>query len=126
MANLFQKRNQLFAMLTGLIILVIIIILALNIQDRRSQKSSTPDLIQLSFAKGEITEEERLLYLAYALGDSEKLPTQYHSNYPWSGTMIGQELYETVISKEELCKLSLFAQSELRRVMRVEGATCDK
>jgi len=40
--------------------------------------------------------------------------------------MTGLELYETVKSKEGMCKLSPFAQSELRRMMRVEGATCDK
>ena len=125
MADLFQKRKLLYAVLAGIFVLIIII-LAVNIQDRKSQKFSTPDLIQLSFAKGEITEEERLLYLAYALSDSEKLPTRYHGKAPWSGTMIGLELYETVKSKEGMCKLSPFAQSELRRVMRVEGATCDK
>jgi len=75
MADLFQKRKLLYAVLAGIFVLIIII-LAVNIQDRKSQKFSTPDLIQLSFAKGEITEEERLLYLAYALSDSEKLPTR--------------------------------------------------
>ena len=125
MADLFQKRKLLYAVLAGIFVLIIII-LAVNIQDRKSQKFSTPDLIQLSFAKGEITEEERLLYLAYALSDSEKLPTRYHGKAPWSGTMTGLELYETVKSKEGMCKLSPFAQSELRRMMRVEGATCDK
>lgn len=109
-------------MLAG--IFVLIIILAINIQNRTSQKYSAPDLIQLAFARSEITEEERLLYLAYALGDSEKLPAQFHSNYPWSGTMIARELYETVKSKPEMCKLSSHAQSELRRILR-EGVMCD-
>ncbi len=86
---------------------------------------ATPDLIQRAVANGKITEEERLLYLAYALGDYEKLPTQFHSNLPWSGTMIGLELYETVKSKEEMCELSPFVQGELRRILR-EGVTCEK
>jgi len=124
MVDLFQRRKLLYVVLAGIFVLIIII-LAVKIQNRESLKYSTPDLIQLAFARGEINEEERLLYLAYALGDSEKLPTQYIGKALWSGTMIGLELYETVKSKEEMCKLSPFAQSELRRVMRVVGATCD-
>ena len=124
MADLFQKRKLLYAVLAGVFVLVIII-LALNIQDRKPQKSSTPDLIQLAFAKGEITEEERLLYLAYALGDSEKLPAQFHNNnYPWSGTFVIMDLHETVTSKSVMCKLSPFAQIELRRILHV-GVICD-
>ena len=126
MADLFPKSKLLYSVLAGVFILIIIIILAINIQNRESLKYSTPDLIQLAFAKGEINGEERLLYLAYALGDSEKLPTRYIGKAPWSGTMIGLELHETVKSKEEMCRLSSFTQSELRRVMRVECATCDK
>lgn len=60
---------------------------------------STPDLIQQAFLKGEITEEKRLLYLAYALADSEKLPTRYHGKAPWSGTMIGLDLSNELSSK---------------------------
>ena len=124
MCNLFQKHKLLSTVLAGILILIIIIILAINIQNRESLKYSTPDLIQSALARGEINEEERLLYLAYALGDSEKLPTRYIGKAPWSGTMIGLELYETVKSKEELCRLSSFTQSELRRIL-LEGATCD-
>jgi|CXWL01.1.fsa_nt_gi hypothetical protein len=86
---------------------------------------TTPDLIQRAVANGKITKEERLLYLAYALGDYEKLPTRFRSNAPWSGTMIGLELYETVRSKEEMCKLNPLIQSELRRILR-EGVMCEK
>lgn len=125
MANLFRKP-RLLLIVAGFIVLVFTIILIIFVQDRKSQKYSTPDLIQLAFAKGEITEEERLLYLAYALADSEKLPIRYHGKAPWSGTMIGLELYETVNSKERMCKLSLFAQSELQRVLKTEGVSCDK
>lgn len=106
------------------LILVLVIFLAVSAQNRKSQKYSTPDLIKQAFVNGEITEEERLLYLAYALGDTEKLAAQYYSKAPWSGTMIGLELYETVKSKEKMCKLSPFTQSELQRILR-EGATCN-
>jgi hypothetical protein len=124
MANLFQKRKLLFAVLAGIFVLLIIIILAINIQNRPSQKYSAPDLIQLAFVRGEITEEERLLYLAYALGDFEKLPTRFDSNYPWSGTFIAMDLHEAVTSKSVMCKLSPYTQSELRRILR-EGVACD-
>ena len=105
-------------------ILGFVIFLAISLQNRKSQKYSTPDLIQLAFARNEITEEERLLYLAYALGDPEKLPAQYYGKAPWSGTMIGLELYETVKSKEKMCRLSTFTQSELRQILR-EGVICE-
>jgi len=123
MKNQFQKRKLLYAVLAGIFILVVTI-LALNIQNRKPQNFSTPDLIQLSFARGEITEEERLLYLAYALGDFEKLPARFHSNYPWSGTLILMDLHKAVMSKSIMCKLSPYAQSNLRRILG-EGATCD-
>ncbi len=60
---------------------------------------STPDLIQQAFARGGITEEERLLYLAYALGDQDKLPFEYHSSVPWSGTVTLLELRGAVASQ---------------------------
>lgn len=123
MADLFQKRKLLYAVLAGIFVLIIII-LAVNIQDRKSQKFSAPDLIQLAFARGEITEEERLLYLAYALHDQTKLPTRFHSNYPWSGTLIIMDLREAVTSKSVMCKLSPFAQIELKRMLH-EGVICD-
>lgn len=85
---------------------------------------ATPDLIQLAAANGKITEEERLLYLAYALSDYEKLPTQFHSNAPWSGTLIILDLREAARSKSIMCELSPFGQAELRRILR-EGVTCE-
>jgi hypothetical protein len=123
-ANLLGKHRLLFAV-GGFLILALGIFLAISTQNRKAQKFSTPDLIQLAFIRGEITEEQRLLYLAYALGDYENLPTQYHSNYPWSGTFIIMELREAVTSKSVMCKLSPFAQSELRRVLQIEGVICD-
>lgn len=123
MANLLHNRGKLYYVLAGIIALGLITFV-IYIQNRPSQKYSSPDLIQLAFAKDEITEEERLLYLAYAIGDYEKLPTRFHSNYPWSGTMIILELDETVNSKEEMCNFSPFIQSELRRILR-EGVICN-
>lgn len=52
----------------------------------QEQKMSTPALIEQAFLKGEITAEQRILYLAYALYDYESLPVQFHGNVGWSGT----------------------------------------
>ena len=123
MVNLFW-RHRLSVVAGGIFVLVLITILVISAQNRKSQKYSTPDLIQLAFVKGEITEEERLLYLAYALHDQDKLPARFHSNYPWGGTLIFLELRQAVISKTVMCKLSTFTQSELRQILR-EGATCE-
>lgn len=87
--------------------------------------NSTPDLIQQAFSIGKITNEQRLLYLAYALGDYEKLPSQYQSNIPWEGTLIALELNEAANSSNVMCELSLFTQSELRRIL-TNGISCNK
>lgn len=58
-----------------------------------SKLLSAPELIEQDFASGKITEEQELLYLAYALNDYEKLPIQYHSQVPWDGTMVALKLH---------------------------------
>jgi len=47
----------------------------------------TPQLIEAAQAKGEIDAGTANLYLAYALGDYEKLPAQYRGAVPWDGTL---------------------------------------
>lgn len=49
---------------------------------------STPELIERDFDNSIITNEQRLLYLAYAVGDYESLPAEYQSNIPWDGTLV--------------------------------------
>lgn len=56
------------------------------------QALSTPELIERAFARGEITEGEKLLYLAYAVYDYDSLPERFRSNVPWFGTDVVQEL----------------------------------
>jgi hypothetical protein len=48
---------------------------------------STPKLIEVALDNGEIDQDTANLYLAYALGDYEKLPARYRSNAPWDGTL---------------------------------------
>ncbi len=50
-------------------------------------KLSTPELIDVARARGEIGPEMAYLFLAYALGDYEKLPPRYRSDVPWDGTL---------------------------------------
>lgn len=54
--------------------------------NQNSQYLSTPELLDIAVANGEITEEERLLYLAYSLFEASSLPTQFRSPTLISGT----------------------------------------
>ena len=45
---------------------------------------STPELIDQALADGQITADERLLYLAYAVYEYESLPAQFRSDVGWS------------------------------------------
>ncbi len=94
MSNLFQKHKLLFATVSGFFILIVIIALTSYSQSRTevsNQGLSTPELIDQAFARGEITEEERLLYLAYALYGYESLPTRLLSNVGWFGESVLEE-----------------------------------
>ncbi|HEX9925755.1 MAG TPA: hypothetical protein VGD99_24075, partial [Anaerolineae bacterium] len=57
---------------------------------------STPQLIEAALDRGEIDQDTANLYLAYALGDYENLPVQYHSEVPWHGTLPLFHLQEDV------------------------------
>lgn len=48
---------------------------------------ATPGLLDVAVARGEISQEQADLYLAYALTDYEKLPSEYRSTTPWDGTL---------------------------------------
>jgi hypothetical protein len=92
-----------------------------------SQYLSTPELIDQAFARGEITEEERLLYLAYALYEPRSLPAQFRSNYGWFGEAAAWELDEVVGSSVKLCSMSPFVRSELLRLVKkkVNDTVCN-
>ena len=57
---------------------------------------TTPQLIETALTSGEIDHETAYLYLAYALGDYQNLPTRYRSNVPWDGTLPLFKLQEAV------------------------------
>jgi len=89
-----------------------------------SQELETPLLIQLSFDRGEITNEQRLLYLAYALYEPGSLPLQFRSNYGWFGEMAQYEL-EVLTDPSVFCSMSPYARSEFQR-LHVSNITCER
>ena len=78
---------------------------------------STPDLIEAALAKGEITAEQRLLYLAYALYEPVSLPEQYRSDVPWRGTLYVREIKTAITSTDILCVMLLEIRQELQRIV---------
>jgi hypothetical protein len=59
-----------------------------------ASEMSTPELIAAAYARGEISEQQQLLYLAFALSDYARLPQAYRGSRPWSGTAVLRELQE--------------------------------
>jgi hypothetical protein len=89
-----------------------------------SQQLSTPELIDQSLARSEITEEERLLYLAYALYEHESLPIQFRSNYEWFGEEYVLEIREALTPPEVICSMSPHVRSEFIRLFDL-GTLCN-
>ena len=85
---------------------------------------STPALLGQAVAQGEITEDERLLYLAYAVYEPDSLPAQFRSNAGWRGTEFVREVRQAVNSPDLLCAMDPVIQDELRRLLQ-GGARCD-
>jgi hypothetical protein len=85
---------------------------------------STPELIEEAFDRGEITNEERLLYLAYAVYDPYSLPAKYFGNRAWDATFVVHELHVAAIDPSILCSMSLDAQREIQRLLNPH-TTCD-
>lgn len=85
---------------------------------------ATPDLIQRAYDKGQITAEQRVLYLTYAIYEYESLPGGYRGQVPWEGTFILMDVSVAIHSPSTFCYMSPHTQSELRRLLRVE-TVCD-
>jgi len=89
-----------------------------------TRKLSTPELIEKAFNRGEITSEERLLYLTYAVYDPELLPSQFWGNRAWDATFVVHELHAAAIDPSILCSMSLNIRSEIQRLLNPH-ATCE-
>jgi hypothetical protein len=105
------------------IILAVFLVLALAliiflVISSPNRTLATPDLIQDAFDRGEITAEQRLLYLTYAILEGESLPARFRSKVPWDGTFILQDIGESAFSPSVLCSMSPYVQSEIRRLLR--------
>jgi hypothetical protein len=123
MINLFRKHRSLFAA-GAFLILALGIFLAISVQGRIFQKLSTPALIDQALARGEITDEERLLYLAYAIFEYESLPSRFRGNVGWRGTSVVAELYESAQTPSILCSMSPSVRSEFQRLLNLD-TTCE-
>jgi len=127
MTNLLQKHKLLYAIAGGFFVLVAIIAITSYFQSRTEaskQDLSTPELIGQAFDRMEITNEQRLLYLTYALYEYESLPSRFLSNVGWFGEMAQYEL-EVLYDPSVFCSMSPHARSEFQRLLKLD-TTCEK
>lgn len=84
---------------------------------------STPALINQAFDQGEITADERVLYLAYALYEPQSLPARFHSDVGWYGTQFAREVQNYVQSVNAATTDVL--QQELGRMNSLAATVCN-
>lgn len=98
---------------------------------------STPELIDRAYENGEISADERLLHLAYAVYEPDSLPPQFQSDVPWFGTDVVAELNltlegisidaSTATAGNAPATMSVATVVELNRLMKTAAATvCDR
>ncbi len=144
MGKQLHENKSLFVIAGGFFVLVVIITLTsysqsgTDVSDRElstanypqsgiddaNQELETPLLIAQAFARGEITNEQRLLYLAYALYEHESLPHRFVSYYGWFGEMAQYEL-EVLNDPAVFCSMSSYARSEFQRLLKID-TTCER
>lgn len=91
-------------------------------------KLSTADRINSAYAQGWIDGETRLLYLAYAVYDGDKLPAIFRSKVGWFATHAVAEVRQAhVRGRVDGKTLSAETLAELDRVLSTDAATyCDR
>jgi hypothetical protein len=110
-----------------LIILAVFLVLAVIsflVITNPNRTLATPGLIQRAFDRGEITAEQRLLYLTYAIYEYKSLPTRFRGKVPWDGTLIFADIGEAFNSPTPFCSMSPYVQSEIRRLLKPD-TVCD-
>jgi hypothetical protein len=123
MGNQFQKHKLWIVIASGFIILAAILALIRYSQtstEALDQPLDTPSLIQLAYDRGEITKDERLLYLAYALYEPESLPVRYKSRIGWFGDVEVRELDEVIKDPLVVCSMSPNIRTEFQRLLETE------
>jgi hypothetical protein len=84
------------------LILISLIIVGMPAIAKESQPApganlpTTPQLIEIAYEAGEISQETANLYTAYALSNDPRLPVEYQSDTPWDGTLPLLHLQESV------------------------------
>jgi hypothetical protein len=63
---------------------------------QESGEMATPELIRQALEARQIDTDTANLYLAYAIGDYDKLPEEYRSDVPWEGTLPLLDLSEAL------------------------------
>lgn len=93
-----------------------------------SKSLSTPALIEQAYSAGQITAEQRMLYLAYAVYDIKKLPAQYHGTAGWEGTAVVAEINRTLQNQAtgKAPLLSPAVVAELAQLTRPLGTLCNR
>lgn len=100
--------------------------LSLSAQEQNQGELSTPDLIEQAFANGEITAEQRILYLTYAIYDFKSLPSRFYSNVEWEGTSYIQEInaVQNAVASGKAPLFSTEAQAEFSRLSALASTVC--
>ncbi|MCB0132089.1 MAG: hypothetical protein KDD78_14620, partial [Caldilineaceae bacterium] len=93
----------------------------------QEQTLSTPDLIDQALAAGQITADQRLLYLAYAVYRPDSLPVEYQSNVGWYGTHVVAELHQAWQESTLQSEVNASAViNEFNQMLPADGGVCDK
>jgi len=123
------KKNRYVLLAKGIAIFVAVIVLTGCAQNGTSivptedsnQKLSTPQLIGQAYTKGEITADQRLLYLAYAIYEHESLPARFRSSVGWRATSTVEEIDEAIDAPSIFCSMSPEIQSEFQRLLKPDA-----
>ncbi len=112
-----------------LIILAVFLVLALVsflvVSDPR-RTLATPSLIERAFDRGEITAEQKWLYLTYAVYEYKSLPARFRGKVPWEATsLLMMDMGAAVRTPSVFCPMSPHVQSELRRLLLHLETVCD-
>jgi hypothetical protein len=90
----------------------------------RSARASTPRLLNRAVADGAVSRAQADLYLVYALGGDERLPSAFRSSAPWRGTLPLLHLRQRIQAMEPGPQRSaLERELELQGVFNCGGET---
>ena len=105
-------------------ILLVLAFISFLVITNPNRTSATPDLIQRAFDKGEITAEQKWLYLTYAVYEDESLPARFRGKVPWEATSLLSEMDVAMHSPSLFCSMSPYVQSEFQRLLKPD-TICD-